>query len=81
MSNEINFVKSGVTDMLKIKIWTGGYLINSFTGFCIVIQVALRFVIIAHCKRVVTANEDLSRIDARGGTGQFIGFMAVMILA
>lgn len=31
--------------------------------------------------RVVTANEDLSRIDARGGTGQFIGFMAVMILA
>lgn len=28
-----------------------GYLINSFTGFCIVIQIALRFVIIAHCKR------------------------------
>lgn len=52
MSIQINFVKrSNMIDMLNIKNWTRGYLINSFTGLCIVIQVALRFVIIAHCKR------------------------------
>jgi len=80
MSIQINFVKSDMIDMLKItmgifnKLFYG--ILHRNSG-----RVTFRNNRSLQACRVVTANEDLSRIDARGGTGQFIGFMAVMILA
>lgn len=61
------------------RVWKGASNRFFYGTFCrIAIQVASPF---ARTCQVIRANEDLSRIDARGGTGRLIGFTTVMILA